>query len=76
MSEPLWATQFSLSPCAAGHFVITRELQFVVLHVEDRIRTPFVRIVGTAARSVPPPHSSVNTTFLPSFENDAECQYA
>src|SRR6266705_2315067 len=23
----------------------------------------------------PPPHSSVNTTLLPSFENEAECQY-
>ena len=55
--------------------VIAREVQLVILQVEDRIGAPLVRIVGAAARASPPPHSSVNTTFFPSFENEAECQY-
>ena len=36
-------------------------------------------VTGSAARhrgDVPPPHSSVNTTFVPSFEKVAPCQYA
>ena len=55
--------------------VVAGEAQLVVLQVENRIGAPFVRIVRRgSARLSPPPHSSVNTTFFPSFENEAECQ--
>src|SRR5262249_663738 len=57
------------------HLVVARETQLVILQTKHRVGPPFARVVGTATAPSPPPHSSVNTTFVPSFENEAECQY-
>ena len=54
--------------------VVTRELEFAVDDVEDRVGAPGRRIGRAAARAVPPPHSSVKITFVPSLLKVAECQ--
>ena len=55
--------------------VVARELQLAVDDVEERVGAP-LRLVGHRQRAaVPPPHSSVKMTLVPSLLNVAECQY-
>jgi hypothetical protein len=50
ISEPLCATQFSVSPARPAACSSWRA-QLVVLQIEDGVRAPLVRIVRTAARA-------------------------
>ena len=56
--------------------VVAAELHLPVDDVEDRVGAP-LRLVGRrgSGRAVPPPHSSVKITLVPSLLNVAECQY-
>ena len=76
ISDPLCATQFSCSVCARRHLVVAREAQLAIDDVEDRVGAPVGRSVARQRGRVPPPHSSVKITFVPSLLNVAECQYA
>jgi hypothetical protein len=56
--------------------VVAREAQLVPCQAENCVGAPYVRIVRAAPRAQSAAPLICNTTFFPSFENEAECQYA
>src|SRR4029453_15141490 len=76
MSDPLCATQFSCSVCGAG--ILKYPLNCSFLLTMSKIASA-PHDGGSEARHrgrVPPPHSSVKITLVPSLLNVAECQKA
>ena len=74
-SDPLCATQFSMLGLRRRQLVVAAELQ---LAIDDRRRWRWrpssARSVARQRGRVPPPHSSVKSTFVPSLLKVAECQ--
>ena len=57
------------------HLVVALERHLLVHDREDRVRAPLRACPSTRQRGAePPPHSSLNSTFVPSLLNVAECQ--
>src|SRR5688572_20186175 len=75
ISPPLCDTQFSSAVCAVLILKYECCLYFFFLSM-DRIVLPPISIIELAWHmgDVPPPHSSENTTFLPSLLKTAVCQ--
>src|SRR6185436_14382398 len=74
ISPPLCETQFSSAVCAVGILKYACCVYFPFASIE-RIVLPPISIIELAWHigDVPPPHSSVNTTFLPSLLKTAVC---
>ena len=74
-SPPLCDTQFSCAACAVGILKYACCVYFRFASMV-RIVLPPISIIDVFWHigPVPPPHSSVNTTFLPSLLNTAVCQ--
>ena len=72
---PLCDTQFSCADCADGILKYACCVSFLSVPIVRIVLPPIsIMLVAWQFGDVPPPHSSVNTTFEPSFENTAVCQ--
>src|SRR5471032_2909559 len=76
MRPPLWATQFSSADWAAGSLKYERCVTFLLSALSVRIVLPPISIIELAWHigDVPPPHSLVTMSFLPSLLNPAVCR--
>src|SRR6476660_1010162 len=72
---PLCDTQFSCAVCADGGLKYECCVNFLSLLIVNVVLPPISSmLVAWHIGPVPPPHSSVNTTFEPSLLNTAVCQ--
>src|SRR3954469_1120444 len=74
MRPPLCDTQFSCADCAVGILKYACCVSFLLGLIVRMVLPPIsIMLVAWQFGDVPPPHSSVNTTFEPSLLNTAVC---
>src|SRR5437764_6449563 len=74
MSPPLCDTQFSWALCAVGILKYACSVYFLSAPMVRMVLPPIcIMLLAWQFGDVPPPHSSVNTTFEPSLLNTAVC---